>query len=171
MNESPVIKTLDEMLAKLKDAVQASNEAQTLIREYTNAIRALAQVCEDEEIKAQYHVALDEISGKPGFLDAIRSVLRSNSRGLTPAEITAWMNAQKNLNLLQYTDPVASINTTLRRMVESGEVVTAQNASGEQAYRMTGKAWSTHQNLRLQSQSIGLPRRPPHKYTVPALIG
>ncbi len=139
MAQSPIIKTMDEMLAKLADATQAYAEAQKAVAEYTTAIRALAQVCEDEEVKATYLLKLEELSGKPGFLDAIRSVLKVHQNALTPKEIRSWINMGKKLDLSGYSNPMASIHTTLRRMKEYGEVEEIQGPKGEKAFRLTGK--------------------------------
>jgi len=136
MSESPIVKTMDEMLAKLKDAVQARAEAEKQITEYTNAIKALAKVVEDEEISTRYLVSLEEVTGKPGFLDAIRSVLRGHP-GFTPPQIRWRIDLAKKMDLSAYSNPMASIHTTLRRMVDSGEVETFTDKDGNKAYRLT----------------------------------
>src|SRR5580698_8867165 len=120
MVQSPIIKTMDEMLAKLAEATSAYREAEKSITEYTNAIRALAQVCEDEDVKANYLLKLEELTGKPGFMEAIRSVLRghSQSKALTPMEIKTWILLGKKMDLSGYSNAMASIHTTLRRLKE-----------------------------------------------------
>ncbi len=143
MAQSPITKTMDEMLAKLKDATQVYREAEKSVAEYTNAIRALATVCEDEEVKADYLLKLEELSGKPGFVDAIRSVLRGHRDALTPKEIRSWITIGKKLDLSSYSNPMASIHTTLRRMKENGEIEEIQGPNGLKAFRLT-KRTLTH---------------------------
>ncbi len=137
MSGSPITKTMDEMLVKLKDAVQTRAEAEKQITEYTNAIKALAKVCEDKEVGASYLISLDEVIGKSGFLSAIRSVLRFRKDGATPTEIRSWIHIGKTMDLSVYSNPMASIHTTLRRMVESGEVEVIQGTKeNEKLYRL-----------------------------------
>ncbi|HWY20976.1 MAG TPA: hypothetical protein VNX26_07115 [Candidatus Acidoferrum sp.] len=139
MSKSPIIETMDGFLAKLKESVQQRNELQSRIEQYTTAIKALAQTCENEDVKAEYLTALDELSGKPGFVSAIRTLLRAHTDGLTPGVIKIAIQQAKLMDLTNYSNPAASIYTTLRRMVDSGEVELCTNLSGEKAYRLKPK--------------------------------
>jgi hypothetical protein len=136
VGESPIRKTMDEMLAKLKTAIQVRAEVEQQIAEFTDAIKALAKVIDDEEVAASYLISLDEVSGKPGFLDAIRYVLRTHSGGLTPTEIRSWITISKKMDLSSYTNPMASVHTTLRRMKDSDEVEEFRNGQNSKAYRL-----------------------------------
>jgi hypothetical protein len=135
MSKSPIIETMDGFLAKLKDAVQQRNELQSRREQYTTAIRALAQTCEDENVKGDYLTALDELSSKPGFVSAIRTLLSAHPDGLTPGVIKIAIQQAKLMDLTNYSNPAASIHTTLRRMVDSKEVESFVNETGEKAYR------------------------------------
>lgn len=122
---------------KLRKAVAVQREAQQQITEYTSAIRALALVCEDEDVKTSYLLSLEELGGKPGFLDAIRYVLKAHApKKMTPTEIRSWITIAKKMDLSGYSNAMASIHTTLRRMKESGEVEEVLNEKGEKAYRL-----------------------------------
>jgi hypothetical protein len=136
MAKSPIITTLDTLMADLKEAIQIVREKETHITGLTAAIKSLAGVCEDEDVKAEYLTALDELSGKPGFVSAIRTLLRAHSDGLTPGVIKIAIQQAKLMDLTNYSNPAASIHTTLRRMVESGEVEPCTNLGGEKAYRL-----------------------------------
>jgi hypothetical protein len=136
MAESPIIKTLNNLVAQLKESTEALREAEKSVSGLTAAIRALAQVCEDEEVKTAYLLALEEISGKPGFVDAVRSALRAARNIQTATEIKGTILLMKKLDLSVYSNPMASIHTTLRRMKEKGEIEEVQNDKGERAYRL-----------------------------------
>lgn len=148
MATSPIVVAMSEMLEKLKLAIQRRNEIQTQIAEYTNAIKALAQVCDEEDVRTAYLVALDELSGKPGFLDAIRTILRPHHQGLTPGVIRAGIQKSKIMDLSGYSNPLASIHTTLRRMVESEEIELFQNEQGEKLYRLKAKKPTLSERVR-----------------------
>lgn len=135
--KSPMITTLDKLMADLKESVQLVREKEKHITGLTAAIRSLAGVCEDEDVKAEYLTALDELNGKPGFLSAIRAVLSAHVDGLTAGVIRIAIQQSKIMDLTGYSNPAASIHTTLRRMVESEEVELCTNLSGEKAYRLS----------------------------------
>ncbi len=137
MAKSPIITTLDTLMADLKESIQIVQEKEKHIVGLTAAIKSLAGVCEDEDVKAEYLAALDELSGKPGFVSAIRTLLRAHPDGLTPGVIRIAIQQAKLMDLTNYSNPAASIHTTLRRMVESKEVESFVNEIGEKAYRVS----------------------------------
>ena len=136
MANSPMVEMLDDLISKLKVVVIARAEAEKQFSHYTNAIKALIPLCEDEEARAEYLNMLDELSGKPGFLYAVRNVLRSRNEALTPYNIRFFITMGKKLDLTQYSNPMASIHTTLRRMKQSGEGEEIVNDKGEKTYRI-----------------------------------
>ena len=137
MAKSPIITTLDTLIADLKDSMQIVKEKEKHIAGLTAAIRSLVGVCEDEDVKAEYLAALDELSDKPGFVSAIRTLLRAHPQGLTPGVIKIGIQQAKLMDLTNYSNPAASIHTTLRRMADSGEVESFINEAGEKAYKFT----------------------------------
>jgi hypothetical protein len=73
-------------------------------------------------------------------MDAIRSALRSTNKLLTATEIRGTILLLKKLDLSSYSNAMASIHTTLRRMKEKGEVEETSNDKGEKAYRLIPRA-------------------------------
>ena len=136
MDESPITQTMDTMLGKLKSAIDTRKAAENQIAVFTNAVRALAKACENKEIGDSYLATLEELSGKPGFADAIRFVLRVAKKPLAPTEIRAMIQLGKKMDLTVYSNPMASIHTTLRRLADSGEIEACTNEKGEKAYRL-----------------------------------
>ena len=124
------------MLERLKEATQTLREAERDVSQYTSAIRGLVPVLEDEEMRTNYLLSLEELGGKPGFLEAIRSVMRSKKDPLTPKDIRTWITFGKKMDLSGYSNAMASIHTTLRRMKEAGEVEEGVNTNGEKVYRL-----------------------------------
>jgi hypothetical protein len=126
---------MDDMLAKLAEAVRVNRESGIAVREYTDAVRALAQVCEDEDIKNEYLTRLEEVNGKKGFVDAIRAVMLPGA-AMTPIHIKSLIVLLRKMDLSGYSNAMASIHTTLRRMREAGEIEDAQTPDGAKAYRL-----------------------------------
>ena len=131
----PFDQTMNELFRKLEAAVTQRQEADIQITANAAAIRGLANACEDADVKGDYLLRLEELSGKPGFKDVVLSILRTHRKGLTPTEIRSWISLGKRMELSGYSNPLASIHTTLRRM-EGREVEEFQNEKGEKAYRL-----------------------------------
>jgi hypothetical protein len=134
-NTHPFDNAVNELIRKLEAAVKQRQEAEIEITAATAGIRALASNCEDEEVKTGYLVLLDEINGKPGFKDVILSILKAHPKGLTPKEVRSWILMGKKMDLSGYSNPLASIHTTLRRM-SGNEAEEFVNDKGEKAWRI-----------------------------------
>ena len=138
----PFDQTVNELFRKLELALKQRQEAEIQITANAAAIKALANTCEDEDVKGDYLLRLDEISGKPGFKDVVLSILKGHPKGLTPTGIRSWILMGKKMNLSGYSNPLASIHTTLRRM-DGVEVEQFVNDKGEKAWRIKPRAVST----------------------------
>jgi hypothetical protein len=135
MAKSPIITTLDTLVADLKDSMQILRDKEKHVTGLTAAIKSLAGVCEDEEVRTDYLLLLEEITGKPGFVDAVRSALKGSPSGLTAAQVKQVIVMTKKMDLSAYSNPMASIHTTLRRFKEKGEVEETTNETGDKVYR------------------------------------
>jgi hypothetical protein len=131
----PFDQTVNGLFRTLEEALKQRQEADIQITTNTAAIRALANTCEDEDVKGDYLLRLEEINGKPGFKEVVLSMLRTHPKGLTPTEIRMFITLGKKMNLSGYSNPLASIHTTLRRM-EGSEVEQFVNEKGEKAWRI-----------------------------------
>lgn len=131
----PFDQTMNDLFAKLESAVKQRQDADIQITTNSAAIRALANTCEDEDEKGEYILRLEELSGKQGFTDAVRSVMRAGA-AMKPVHIRDLIVLLKKMDLKGYSNPMASIHTTLRRMEASGEIEELQNDKGEKVYRL-----------------------------------
>jgi hypothetical protein len=125
-----------DLFGKLEAALKQRQEADIQITTNTAAIRGLANACEDEDYKGECLVRLDELTGKPGFKSVILTMLTKHADGLTPNAIAGGIRVLKLMDLSNYSNPSASIHTTLRRM-EGKEVEKFVDKNGEKAYRLT----------------------------------
>jgi DNA-binding PadR family transcriptional regulator len=140
----PFDHTMNDLFAKLESAVKQRQEADIQITTNSAAIRALANTCEDEDAKGEYILRLEELSGKQGFADALRSVMKVGA-AMKPTHIRDLIVLLKKMDLKGYSNPMSSIHTTLRRMKASGEVEELQNDKGEKVYRLTPEAQAASQ--------------------------
>jgi hypothetical protein len=138
----PFDQTVNELFRKLEEALKQRQEAEIQITANTAAIRALANTCEDEDVKGDYLLRLEEMGGKQGFKEVVLSILKAHPKGLTPTEIRSWIALGNRMNLSGYSNPLASIHTTLRRM-EGGEVEQFITTNGDKAWRIKPRAVSS----------------------------
>jgi len=148
------------MVAALRKVIITRDDAQKQVEQYIDVIRAMLKIVEDEDKKAEYLNVLDEIVGKTGFLENIRLVLRLRPEGLTPTEIRSMIMLGAKMDLSAYSNPMSSIHTTIRRMVDSGEVESFTNEKGEKAYRMKARAKTLEEVKREAAKLKGLPPPP-----------
>ena len=131
----PFDQTVNELFSKLEAALKQRQEAEIHITTNSAAIRALANTCENEDVKGDYLLRLEEMGGKQGFKEVVLSILKEHSHGLTPTEVRTWIALGQRMNLSGYSNPLASIHTTLRRMKDSGEIEQGVNTNGDKVYR------------------------------------
>jgi hypothetical protein len=72
-----------------------------------------------------------------GLMDAIRRVLRSTEDGLRPTEVLAHVKA---LGIALPDNALPAIHVTLKRLVDSQEVVRDTGKDGKKRYRWVGKS-------------------------------
>ena len=161
----PFDQAVNELFRKLEDALKQKQEADIQITANTAAIRALANSCEDEEVKGDYLLRLEEIGGQTGFKDAIRSVMRPGVT-MTPKYIRDMIVLLKKMDLSGYSNAMASIHTTLRRMKDSGDVEEVLNDKGEKAWLLKHRAGvrhlgEVHNSIRTPLETAMLLNAPP----------
>jgi hypothetical protein len=69
-----------------------------------------------------------------GMTDACRMVLKAAGRPLLALEMRGYLEAM-GIDLSKYTNDLAAIHTTLKRLSQSGEVASGEHRSGKPAYR------------------------------------
>jgi len=131
----PFDATVNDLFRKLEAAIEQRQAADIVITTNTAAIRALANTCEDEDVKDDYLLRLEELSAKQGFKEVVLSVLRGHAKGLSPVEIRDRIVLSRKMTLSGYSNPLASIHTTLRRM-EGNEVEQFNDVSRGKVWRL-----------------------------------
>src|SRR5271165_78451 len=120
--------------AKLVDLVQRRNEVETRISQVSYAMEAMARTCEDPARQAAYIDDVRSLTARLGFQSAIRSAL-AFSGGMTAGHIRDYIGQPGWMDLSAYSNPLASIYTTLRRMKE-GDEIEEFDQRGEKAFRL-----------------------------------
>jgi hypothetical protein len=128
-----VERTAREQLDALRDRyTDLEEEREKIIEEMIRVeqlIKSVAPFTSDQLIDQPGLLNHVVVPAEMGLADACREVLKAHDRYLKPAEIRDILGLG-GYDLSQYSNALASIHGVLKRMVESGEVLPAQGASG-----------------------------------------
>jgi hypothetical protein len=136
----PLDQTMHDLFLRLTKALEQKNTAQIEIDRVSEAIRGLAYTCEDPNKTTAFMEMLAEAGTRVGFASAIRSVLALHKKGLTAKQVRDAIQNGEIMDLSAYSNPLASIHTTLRRLVEQGEAAPFGTGTGETSYRLSDPA-------------------------------
>ncbi|MGB8061235.1 MAG: hypothetical protein WCF26_05020 [Candidatus Sulfotelmatobacter sp.] len=108
-------KALSDAKAELLSLIQKRDETETRIAQLRQTIRALAEICEESPKEIELWMTRNA-SGRPsGLTDAIRWVVRTSDKPLSPTEIRDEL-ARRGFDLHGYQNPLASIHTVITRL-------------------------------------------------------
>jgi hypothetical protein len=127
---------VESYLKRLQDATAKQKQIQEEMNRVEVAIRGMLALTENEE-EMKYLEQLDEILKPEGFTEAIRKVLRSTKEYLTPAEVKERLPIA-GFFLTEYSNPLASIHTILKRLHKANEV-TLGAKDGKASYQWRPK--------------------------------
>jgi len=121
--------------SELVELVKKRNEIEGRINQVSHAMEAMARTLEDKQQQAAYIDDIRATMARIGFQDAIRAVLAFPRAAMTAMQIRDTIQTNRLMDLSVYSNPLASIYTTLRRMKNNEEVEEVEKG-GEKAYRM-----------------------------------
>ncbi len=112
-------KVIEQYFSDLRDLSNARMLIDYKMNRVETGIRAILALSSDDEV-TPYLERLDDIVRPEGFTDAVRRLLRSSDEALTPVELRAKL-PDAGFSLTDYSNPLASIHTILKRLVKTGE--------------------------------------------------
>jgi hypothetical protein len=139
--------SIERYLTELQTLVAKRTEIEERIQRLEAATRGILSLTDDENELLAYRARVDAIVGPAGFTDAIRRVLRSSKEALTPAEVKEKLGSI-GFSLTGYSNPSASVHTTLKRLANSPDVKPVPKAGG------TAYKWDTGRDARLAGVDV-----------------
>jgi uncharacterized protein YhaN len=117
---------LHNTIVKLRQELQELCKQRSFIeRRMSNvniALRSLAREIEDEEEREGLLREVNAARRKPaGMTQAISETLRQTPQSLSPNEVREWLE-REGFDLSEYSQPLATISVTLRRLEKRGRV-------------------------------------------------
>jgi hypothetical protein len=125
MTKTPFRQTLQALFDEFLELRKQRDEIDTRMAQVSTAIEGLAGVCEDTDERQKLLDTVRTLNSRVGFAEAVRLALamrHSDQPGMTPVEIRDMIQNSETMDLSGYSNPLASIHTTLRRMKDSGEI-------------------------------------------------
>ena len=119
---------------QLKKVVAERDKLNRRIEQLADYIRSNASFLPDAERVKEIEKMDQLVAGPPGFTDSVRNVLRNKPRYSANAIGVRNLLMESGYDLAQYSNPLASIHTILKRLAKSGEVETSMR-DGELYYQ------------------------------------
>lgn len=116
---------------ELNEVLERHRKDKERIAQLRASILSLSRLCGDIP-----YDDLTEMLQEPGLTDAIRGVFQESGKELTPVEVRQEL-LLSGYNLSEYNNVLASIHTTLKRLVSSGEIEPVRGLN-KTAYKSTG---------------------------------
>jgi Cdc6-like AAA superfamily ATPase len=133
MEQIDTRKGLEAAVAKLKRLLEDKERIEVEIARQQRKVVAWAEICDDSAYADPFDLGLT------GLSDACRSALRgSRVEWMTTADIVTALR-EVGFSLDKYKAPMASIITTVNRMVEAGEVLSRTGENGVTEYKWVSK--------------------------------
>lgn len=132
---------------ELDRLLEQRDEVERRISQLKQTIVALAPLAEEEDLVTELARAW---MGALGLTDAIREVLRSETKPVTALEVKDRL-IKTGADLSGYKNALGSIHTVLRRLVESKEATAGTDKEGSTTYEWSRQAMITT----LYAQALG----------------
>jgi phage terminase large subunit-like protein len=126
-------KALEDSKKDLRKLVSQRDEINLKIERKQAVIKALANALDDPDEASAQIAEMDEIVSPVGLTDKIRIVLRSSMDGFTAVEVRGMLEALK-FDLSDYSNALATIHTTLKRLERAKEVKSEITPTGDKVY-------------------------------------
>jgi chromosome segregation ATPase len=143
-------KALEDSKRELRALVAQRDEINLRIERAQAAINGLANMLDNPDETVAQLAEMNEIVGPVGLTDAVGRVVQASLDGFTAVEVRDMLEAMK-FDLSKYSNALAAIHTTLKRLEGSRKVRSFTTPQGDTRYQWQWK----------QSIQINVPKVPP----------
>ena len=115
-------KTVADLRRELKELCALRIHIERRMVNVNLALRSLAREIEDEKEREQVLIEIEAARRKPaGLTETISESLRQTPQSWSANEVREWLE-REGFDLSDYSQPLATISATLRRLENSGRV-------------------------------------------------
>ena len=130
-------KTVANLRRELQELCKQHKHIESRMTNVNIALRSLAREIEDKEEREELLREIEAARRKPaGMTEAISENLRQTHDRLSANEVREWLE-KEGFDLSEYSQPLATISVTLRRLEKSGRVK-ATREGRKVAYKWIG---------------------------------
>lgn len=123
---------MDSYLAELTAVLAERQKLDRRVSKLEKVLRGMIDLLDTEEEQTEYIEKLDEIRPPAGLTEAIRQVIQSGEgKAFFPTEIRDRVKSY----LLNHSNEMASVHTTLKRIAKHDTFVQPVTQEGKTAYR------------------------------------
>ena len=129
---NPQKSAMDSYLAELSVVLAERQKLDRRISKLEKVLRGMIDLLDTEEEQIEYIEKLDEIRPPAGLTEAIQQVIQSGEgKAFFPTEIRDRVKSY----LLNHSNEMASVHTTLKRIAKNNPFVETVTREGKTAYR------------------------------------
>jgi hypothetical protein len=148
--ETDYKRTLETATAELSDLIEEAEElddrrekVERRIAALRNMVLATSHVLGEDPQLTYPELFPETIEPEIGFTDAVREVLKSSNKYLSPVDIRNTLR-DRGFNLEKYRNPLAAIHQILKRLVENSKEVERHPDENRKLFKwkqVTGTPW------------------------------
>jgi predicted nucleic acid-binding Zn-ribbon protein len=115
-------KTVANLRRELQELRKQRSHIERRMVNVNLALRSLAREIEDKKEREELLIEIEAARRKPaGLTETISENLRQTPQSLSANEVREWLE-REGFDLSEYSQPLATISVTLRRLEKSGRV-------------------------------------------------
>ena len=123
---------MDSYLSELTTLIAERQTLNKRISKVEKVLRGMIDLLDTDKEQTEYIEKLDELTPPAGLTEAIQQVLQAgDGKAFSPTEIRDRVKPY----LLNHSNEMASVHTTLKRIVKNNQFVEAVEKDGRTAYR------------------------------------
>jgi hypothetical protein len=135
---SPQKFAMDSYLSELTTLIAERQTLNKRISKVEKVLRGMIDLLDTDKEQTEYIEKLDELTPPAGLTEAIQQVLQAgDGKAFSPTEIRDKVKPY----LLNHSNEMASVHTTLKRIVKNNRFVEAVEKDGRTAYRWVSMSY------------------------------
>jgi hypothetical protein len=135
---NPQKSAMDSYLSELTTLIAERQTLNKRISKVEKVLRGMIDLLDTDKEQTEYIEKLDELTPPAGLTEAIQQVLQAgDGKAFSPTEIRDKVKPY----LLNHSNEMASVHTTLKRIVKNNRFVEAVEKDGRTAYRWVSMSY------------------------------
>jgi hypothetical protein len=154
---NPQRAAMDAYLKEMGDLVEDRRKLSVRINRLEKALRGMIDLLDTDEEQMEYMEKLDDLTPPSGLTDAIQELLWANENTwFLPTEIRDRVKSY----LATHANEMASVHTTLKRLLKRNPFMETMEKDGKTAYRFVSPGERMVRDMQLRAMERGQEIKP-----------